>query len=677
MIRPKRGSGLAVLATMALLAALGGSLPATGAPPQRGLDAAITGVLPLVLTQDSTANVVVLVTNRSAAPIEGATLQLAAQGWTPSTRVAVSRWLESSVFAASIPLAAAALPRLEPGASAEVRFAVPAADFRFTTWGARGIEVTVVPPDGGGAIERDRSWVVWWNQPQITPLPTGFLAPVTPTVAELAARDGWQARYDAVLAQGALPGVTLLMDPAPLAMDPAAEEREAVAARLAAAHDVWALPLAFTDSAAVLAANRRDLAESAVADSLDLLEELGVTPEGTVEGSRDPGRDVAAVSAGPLLLTPAAVKGWYETGTPSANVLVGGRRALVLDRIVEEILGGVAQLDGMTYNLSTSQQTQLLAATTAAMLREAPATTRTLFAALPASDDGHLAQLLSATAALPWIAPITLGGADEYWVEARELGRAILPATQVLPAGAITGGEIAQIAALDKRFLELSQVVAQPAELRSPAIAALDMLTGRAWQEAPALRTAQLATSAQAVDALDRSLRVITPSRVLIVSESSKFPVTLANTLPAPANVVVSLEATDLRLQQVRPLAVTIPANSEIRAEIPVTAVGSGDLTVNISLATPAGHPIGGSQAIEVQMRADWENFGLVTLIFLGLLLLILGVIRTVLRNLRGDRAAVMGAAVEEFSAQLDAEDAVARRGPDPADSEPGEGQFQ
>ncbi len=642
-------------------------------PDYGSLDVSIVNVEPMVLVEGDTLGVTVQVTNRTNADIEGAGVELAGQGWTPNTRTSLTRWLDPDVYFATIELTTAPLPDLTPGSTAEVRLEVPATDLHFNTWGPRGIEVTSVPPpaeDDGGVgsgsaavprADRERSWAIWWNEPAVEPLPFGVLVPVSPTAEELSLGSGWQSRYEAFLAQGTEPGVTLLVDPSPLDFPPTTpEDRGAVAAHLADAHEVWTLPWACADTEALVGAGRAAMVEEFAERSAHELEAIGVTVSGHLDGTIDPTPAAAAATTGPLVLMSDSVAGWSGRGTPSGVVSIDGRQAIVLDEIIRDVLGGATEVDGAVVPLTNSQQRQLLAATTIVTIREDPQRTRPLFASFPIDDDGQDAALVGTVTQLPWISPMTLSDAADYFPGSLAIDGDETLSSSTLPASAVTAGELSEADAIQSRFEVFEEVVADPAAISAPAVDQLDIVAARAWRDAPSERARILASARELVTSLDGRLSIVAPSSVLMISETSNFPVTVVNGLASDATVVVSLESNDRRLQQVDPQTITVAAEGEFRAEIPVTAVGSGDLTIEIALHTPSGTPLGTSLPIEVRMRADWENVGLVTLIALASVFFVFGIAQTVRRNLREDRSAVMEEAVEQFEAQLAAESAAA-----------------
>ncbi|WP_337000882.1 DUF6049 family protein [Microbacterium sp. LB12] len=191
------------------------------------------------------------------------------------------------------------------------------------------------------------------------------------------------------------------------------------------------------------------------------------------------------------------------------------------------------------------------------------------------------------------------------------------------------------------------------------------------------LRTLAVGTSAKAFDAGVEAHRerttdtlaavsIPTSSTIQLLTANADLPIAVRNDLPWPVTVELHASPTDPRLD-VKPVTETIvQPNSTTRAKVPVSArVGSGEVDLRLSLYSPTGVPIQDQQSVRVAVRAEWETIGLVIFGGLAVVLIALGVIRTVRRKRRESTAE---AAVE---AEIDAleEDAVKTR-PDAAPSE-------
>ena len=191
------------------------------------------------------------------------------------------------------------------------------------------------------------------------------------------------------------------------------------------------------------------------------------------------------------------------------------------------------------------------------------------------------------------------------------------------------------------------------------------------------LRTLAVGTSSKAFDdAVDAhrarttdtlaAVSIPQSSTIQLLTANADLPIAVRNDLPWPVTVELHASPTDPRLD-VKPVTETVvQANSTTRVKVPVSArVGSGEVDLRLSLFSPTGVPIQDQQSVRVAVRAEWETIGLIIFGGLAVLLIALGVIRTVRRKRRESAAE---AAVE---AEIDAleEDAVNTR-PDAAPTE-------
>ena len=147
-----------------------------------------------------------------------------------------------------------------------------------------------------------------------------------------------------------------------------------------------------------------------------------------------------------------------------------------------------------------------------------------------------------------------------------------------------------------------------------------------------------ITANTQALDAFRSSVSVESSNAVNLINKSANFPVRVRNSLPWPVNVEVTLLPSDPRLRVTSTGMATIPANSSSNVDVPVTAIGSGDIRVTYKVSTPSGAVLDDSQKVLVRMRAGWEDAAtavmtvIVGIAFLG------GIIRTIRRRLKSSQ---------------------------------------
>jgi hypothetical protein len=462
--------------------------------------------------------------------------------------------------------------------------------------------------------------------------PTRAPGPVPPSDDESeppADPTGWSALIDAVTSMGSAEGreVALLpwadADVAALAHTGAytqLEESTAAAkeaARAAGLRDSPTLtwPATIFPDLATVAAGDAAGTDAAVlpVTAATPLDELTYTPEGRADLVIDDGADTSHT-------VPA--------------VLVDDRASAVLT-------GRMLPRSGASHESATDldplDARQLLLADTAVISRERPSDPRAVVLALPrerAVDADALRGTLRTLLAAPWVEPTALS--DVVARDAPELERGTLPETEVDP-DEIGSGQLAAMEDTVARARSFASVTASPEQVVEPVVNALEPALSAAWREDPAGRTALLNRVAAGVTALDSQIVALESSPLNLINSSAELPVHVRNDLSTDVTVQVALEPSDQRLQVPDPVTLTVPATSQSTVQVPVRAVGSGDVNVAVELLTAEGRPIGTPADLRVRARPDWENVG--TAVVAGVLgvMLVIGLVRTVRRGRRMD----------------------------------------
>jgi hypothetical protein len=226
---------------------------------------------------------------------------------------------------------------------------------------------------------------------------------------------------------------------------------------------------------------------------------------------------------------------------------------------------------------------------------------------------------------------MTLGAAAMRLASPVEIADAAIDQTRADAASALIADE-AELA----RF---ATIVDDPLLLTGPQRAEILQVLGNAWLPDPlAWQTAFDLHRATTRTTLD-SVGILPPSPANLLTAGAPIPIWVRNDLPYPVNVVLYASPDDLRLDVAKATDVTAGPRSNTRVQVPVQArVGNGEVTVGLQLRSRTLEPIGSAQAVEVNVRADWEGIGIVVLSVLVGGFILLGLVRTVLR-LRARRA--------------------------------------
>ena len=125
------------------------------------------------------------------------------------------------------------------------------------------------------------------------------------------------------------------------------------------------------------------------------------------------------------------------------------------------------------------------------------------------------------------------------------------------------------------------------------------------------------------------SVTVEPSSAVNLINKSANFPVLVRNNLDWPVYVDVTLIPDDPRLQATPAMSQELAAHGATTVEVPVGAIGSGDIEVTYKVTTPDGHVLDDSQTVIVRMRAGWEDAITAVIAALFGLLFIAGITRS------------------------------------------------
>lgn len=272
---------------------------------------------------------------------------------------------------------------------------------------------------------------------------------------------------------------------------------------------------------------------------------------------------------------------------------------------------------------------QFLTAMTAMITRERPSLSRTLFVPLHRSSSLNETRLERVRAILDnrWVEGISFS--DLVNSEATDIERT---AVQDSPFSDSLRSEMSALSGAYAATLPLAGATenVDAARLRVDTTVSSALRADLGDQ-----RSETIVSSIQSLNTFSSSVSVESSNAVNLINKSANFPVRVRNSLPWPVNVEVTLLPGDPRLRVTSTSTATIPANSSSTVEVPVTAIGSGDIRVTYKVSTPSGTVLDDSQRVLVRMRAGWEDAATVVMAVLVGLAFVGGIIRTVRRRFK------------------------------------------
>ena len=294
---------------------------------------------------------------------------------------------------------------------------------------------------------------------------------------------------------------------------------------------------------------------------------------------------------------------------------------------------------------------QALTAITAIIVRERPSSSRTIFAAAARGTtvNESLTKRVNALFSPRWVTALSF--TDMAASEPTDVDR------QTVDTGTLDADTSTAISAMASSLTMLEPL----ANATDDPKAVYDSVTPRIL---PAL-SAQLTPSEQLdsatamtsqITGMLSAVTVEPSSAVNLINKSANFPVLVRNNLPWPVRVDVTLVPDDPRLRATPALSQTLAAHGATTVEVPVGAIGSGDIEVTYKVTTPDGVVLDDSRTVTVRMRAGWEDAITAVIASLFGLLFLVGIRRSLRkRAARKAQASSDGPAQETTLADTEA----------------------
>ena len=246
---------------------------------------------------------------------------------------------------------------------------------------------------------------------------------------------------------------------------------------------------------------------------------------------------------------------------------------------------------------------QALTAITAIITRERPASSRTIFAAAQRGTviNERLTNRTKALFSPRWVSATSfseMAASEPTDVDRQTVGAGVLEADTETAISDMTSS-LTRLTPLANATDDPNAVYESVTPQILPALSA--QLTPSEQLDAATAVTSQVTTMLS-------SVTVEPSSAVNLINKSANFPVLVRNNLPWPVRVDVTLVPDDPRLRATPAQSQTLAAQGATTVEVPVGAIGSGDIEVTYKVTTPDGLVLDDSQTVTVRMRAGWED---------------------------------------------------------------------
>ena len=294
---------------------------------------------------------------------------------------------------------------------------------------------------------------------------------------------------------------------------------------------------------------------------------------------------------------------------------------------------------------------QALTAITAIITRERPASSRTIFAAAQRGTviNERLTNRTKALFSPRWVSAMSfseIAASEPTDVDRQTVGAGVLEADTETAISAMSSS-LTRLTPLANATDDPNAVYESVTPQILPALSA--QLTPSEQLDAATAMTSQITGMLSAVT-------VEPSSAVNLINKSANFPVLVRNNLPWPVRVDVTLVPDDPRLRATPAQSQTLAAQGATTVEVPVGAIGSGDIEVTYKVTTPDGVVLDNSQTVTVRMRAGWEDAITAVIASLFGLLFLAGITRS-LRKRAARKAQAASGDTEAPSGDADTTD--------------------
>ncbi|WP_285100549.1 DUF6049 family protein [Promicromonospora sp. MEB111] len=651
-------------------------LATTSSAAAGSLDVAVTDISHPVSHPGDEVTIRAKVTNTSDATVSDAVAQLTIDYVAITSRTEIDEWTTADLLD---PVRGNPIPRtigdLAPGASKNVSFTYDPGAQTFRGFGAR--KLAVAAGDATGRLGIARSFLVYdADGLEREPMQVSVLAAVTspaidpadPSTAELelAQQAASGQRLDGVLQVAESTKLSLAIDPDTIGVaaksdDPALIEWSERMTAAAASTTTYTLPSHDPDLAALAHANvrttgARSFLQAPRRGNWEVPESwrgnLSWPADGVVPDVETVGLGVAAkrghvvVGSGGLAYEgTGTVTGRADVRTPS-----GTARAVVADTDLTRAFLAATDLSGADTETSAessastaaaatvstpTEGAQRLLAETAALVTQTPNDPPSLAIVAPRTwtpDAEGATEILNELDAAGWVDVTTID--TLFAQDAPDVARTALSKRTVAKAELGATNVAALERARDAVVTFSSVAVDHSSQIWRPGVTRLIAPLAVAHRADTGLREALVKQTLEASNALtQQSVTVVPRQDVNFITDKGNIPVRVRNTLGVDATVTVVLRPDHPRLTVDARSTEVIPAGQEIDVQVPVRAIGSGDVAVTAQVLTPTGAKISDDSSFQVRVRAGWEELG--TWIAAGLvaLLFLAGIWRTVRRG--------------------------------------------
>ena len=290
------------------------------------------------------------------------------------------------------------------------------------------------------------------------------------------------------------------------------------------------------------------------------------------------------------------------TYTPTGRVTLPALGGSVAGLVPDAALSGLIATDLADPAVAGAAVQRFLAETALVTAERPGGATRTVLVAPPRRwrPPAEVAARLLAATKVPWVSSV---GLDALRAEPPPTPtRPVLDYPAQARSGELAPAYLEGVAQLRAELRRLATVVVGPSATVAAYDGAILALESAAWRGDPGAGRALFATVRAGLDRQVAQVRLVATPNITLASQRGLIPVTVVNDLTEPVTVGVVLRPRNsARLVPTEPAPVTVAPRSSRQLDVPVAAVATGLVTVDVALRTPQGEPFGAPVAITVR----------------------------------------------------------------------------
>ncbi|GEM_PF-6784187 len=206
-------------------------------------------------------------------------------------------------------------------------------------------------------------------------------------------------------------------------------------------------------------------------------------------------------------------------------------------------------------------------------------------------------------------------------------------ATQVTPGllreDSAIASVLGEIRSLIKSGINHANFLQNPEEFKESQYARLIAFTSAGWVEEQERFNQFVEEQKPRLSALAEGIKLEVADSINIFGSNAHIPVVIQNPFPQEVTLTVLISSKTSAVTEMAQL-VTLPAQSRTTEKIAPQVHENGEAIIDITLVSESGAVVASATNIKLNVQTEWESVGVISIIAVVVLLLALGIIRSI-----------------------------------------------